>query len=184
VATHRRTVLKRGISLLGTAAAAAAAGTTAVAAGNGHHDRPDSPDAPRAGTTLVLHGVAWRVTSRDLKRGELPPEGVRMLTRGEIVDAPAKGRKVGDFYATYYRLSAPGKVPHSAPGSLELHTFVFADGTIVGSGIGSAAPHSEGQFAIVGGTGRYLGVTGAYAARQGHAELGGDGTAVFTFTFA
>src|SRR5262249_37834506 len=126
----------------------------------------------------------WRVASRDLKRGELPTEGVRMLTRGDIVDAPAKGRKVGDFYATYHRLSNPGKVAFHEPGSLELHTFVFSDGTIVGSGIATAAPHSEGHFAIVGGTGRYLGVSGAYVARQAHAELGGDGTAEFTFTFA
>lgn len=107
-----------------------------------------------------------------------------MLTRGEIVDGPATGRKVGDFFATYYRLSAPGKVAHHEPGSLELHTFVFSDGTIVGSGVATAATQSEGQFAIVGGTGRYLGATGAYVARQSPIELGGDGTAHFTFTFA
>ncbi len=175
---QRRTVLKQGLALFSTAAAVAASGTTALAA-----DREPS-DPPRSGTRLVLHGLRWRVASRDLKRGELPPEGVRMVARGELVDGPSKGRKVGDFFATYYRLSTPGKVAHHEPGSLELHTFVFPDGTIVGSGVASAGAHSDGHFAIVGGTGRYLGVSGAYVARQSHAELGGDGTAQFTFTFA
>jgi hypothetical protein len=174
---HRRTVLKQGLTLFGTAAAVAASGGTALAA-----DRESS--APARPTRLVLHGQRWRVASRDLKRGELPPEGVRLVARGEIVDAPSNGRKVGDFFATYYRLTTPGKVAHHEPGSLEMHTFVFPDGTIVGSGVASAGAHSEGHFAVVGGTGRYLGVSGAYVARQSHAELGGDGTAHFTFTFA
>ncbi len=178
MSTNRRNVLRQGISLLGTAAAVAAAGKTAFAA------ERDPSAATKAGARLVLHGQRWRITSRDLKRGELPPEGIRMLTRGEIVDGPSKGRKVGDFFATYYRLSTPGIVAHHEPGSLELHTFVFSDGTIVGSGVATAATQSEGHFAIVGGTGRYLGVTGAYVARQSHIELGGDGTAQFTFTFA
>jgi hypothetical protein len=106
-----------------------------------------------------------------------------MLARGEIVDTPVRGRKVAEFFATYHRLSEPGKVASHEPGSLELHTFVFSDGTIVGSGVASAASESEGHFAIVGGTGRYLGVRGAYVAKQRHLELGGDGTASFTFTF-
>src|SRR5262245_28759607 len=127
VSTHRRNVLKRGMTLIGTAAAVAAAGKTGYAAGH------EAPEAPKPGARLILHGRRWRVTSRDLKRGELPGEGVRMLTRGEIVDAPSKGRKIGEFFATYHRLSTPGKVGANEPGSLEQHTFVFADGTIVGS---------------------------------------------------
>jgi hypothetical protein len=105
-----------------------------------------------------------------------------MLARGEIMDKPSRGRKVGDFFATYYRLNTPGKVAAHEPGSLELHTFVFPDGTIVGSGIASAATDSEGQFAIIGGTGRYLGARGSYVARQSYADFGGDGTATFTLT--
>jgi len=176
VSTHRRTVLKRGLSIVGTAAAVAAAATAAHAA---ESDRV----RVRSGGRLVLSGRRWRITSRDLKRGELPTEGVRMLARGEIVDA-STGAKVGDFFASCHRLTTPGKAAHHEPGSLEQHTFVFADGTLVGSGLASSAPTSEGRFAIVGGTGRYVGVSGSYVARQSHAELGGDGTAQFTFTFA
>ena len=40
----------------------------------------------------------------------------------------------------------------------------------------------ENVFAIVGGTGKYLGVTGSYVARQNPLETGGDGTAEFTLT--
>ena len=177
VATNRRSALKGGLSLLGAAVGVVAAGNNGSAAtqDDAPHRQPDSQ--------LVVYGRGWRVTSQDLSRGELPPAGVRMLARGEMVDTPTRRRKVGDFFATYYRLNTPGKVALHEPGSLELHTFVFADGTIVGSGVASAAIDSEGQFAIVGGTGRYVGVKGAYTARQSYAEFGGTGTAVFTFTF-
>jgi hypothetical protein len=103
-----------------------------------------------------------------------------MLASGEIVDKPSRGRKIGDFFATYYRLNAPGKVSPHAPGSLEVHTFVFPDGTIVGTGTAPAALNSEGHFAITGGTGRYHGARGSYLGRQSYADLGGDGTAAFT----
>jgi hypothetical protein len=105
-----------------------------------------------------------------------------MLARGEIMDKPSHGRKIGDFFATYYRINTPGKVAHQEPGSLELHTFVFPDGTIVGSGVASAGTNSEGQFAIIGGTGRYHGARGSYVARQSYRDFGGDGTATLTLT--
>ena len=177
MATNRRNVLKRGVSPIGTAAAVAVAGRSANAS------EVEVASSAKPVTGLTLHGRAWRIASRDVERGVLPPVGVRMLTRGELVDKPVKGRKVANFFATYHRLSAPGKVASHEPGSLELHTFVFSDGTIIGSGIASAASESEGHFAIVGGTGKYLGVKGAYVATQRHTELGGDGTATFTFTF-
>jgi hypothetical protein len=153
--------------LVGAAAGLAATGTAASAAEN---------------KSLVLYGRQWRITSQDLQRGELPPAGVRMLARGEIVDKPQRGKKIGDFFATYYRLNPHGKVAAGEPGSLELHTFVFPDGTIVGSGTSNAAAESEGVYAITGGTGRFLGARGSYVARQNHADFGGDGTATFTFT--
>ena len=176
MATNRREALKGGMTLLGAAvgigtAAASASGAARTGALDGKPGRP-----------LVLYGQAWRISSQDVPRGELPPAGVRMLVRGEIVDKPRRGRKLGDFFASYYRLNTPGKVAGHQPGSLELHTFVFPDGMIVGSGVASAAAESEGQFAIVGGTGRYHGARGSYMARQRHADLGGDGTALFTLT--
>ena len=66
-----------------------------------------------------------------------------------------------------------------AGGALQLQTFDLLDGTIMG--IGAAGAH-ENPFAIVGGTGRYVGVSGTYVAKQSPRELGGDGTAEFTLT--
>ena len=165
--TNRRDALKGGIALVGAAAGLAAAGTAANAAEN---------------KSLVVYGRGWRIASQDLERGALPSAGLRMLSRGEIVDKAQRGRKIGNFFATYYRLNPHNKVAADEPGSLELHTFVFSDGTIVGSGISSAGSPSEGVFAITGGTGRFLGARGSYVARQNHADFGGDGTATFTFT--
>jgi hypothetical protein len=176
VATNRRDALKRGVTLLG---AAIGIGTGSA---SGLARVPDRAAESKQGATLVLHGKRWRITSQDIRRGELPPAGVRMLARGEIMDKPSNGRKIGDFFATYYRLNTPGKVAHHKPGSLELHTFIFPDGTIVGSGVATAASDSEGQFAIIGGTGRYLGARGSYVARQSYSDLGGDGTATLTLT--
>ena len=175
MATNRRDTLKGGFALLGAAGIGAATRT-------GFAMAPARTAEIIAGVPLVLHGVRWRLTSQDVRRGELPPPGVRMLARGELMDKPSRGRKLGDFFATCVRLNTPGKVAPHEPGSLELHTFLFPDGSIVGSGVASAGAESEGHFAIVGGTGRYHGARGSYVARQSHSDLGGDGTATFTFT--
>jgi hypothetical protein len=176
VATNRRDALKGGVTLLGAALG------MRTASKSGLTRTPDRPAESKESVPLVLHGQRWRITSQDVRRGELPPAGVRMLACGEIMDKPSHGRKIGDFFATYHRLNTPGKVSHNEPGSLELHTFVFPDGTIVGSGVATAAIDSEGQFAIIGGTGSYLGARGSYVARQSYSDLGGDGTATLTFT--
>src|SRR5215831_4114117 len=118
MATNRRDALK-GAALLGAAVGIGAASKAALAAA-----RNGGPGS-KEGSRVVLYGRHWRITSQDLRRGELPPAGVRMLARGEIVDKASHGRKIGDFFATYYRLSNPGKVAAHEPGSLELHTFVF-----------------------------------------------------------
>lgn len=171
--TDRRQALKHGLTMVAFAAGIGAASSRASTSIS------DSPQSP---STLILQGRHWRLTSQDLKRGELPTEGARMMARGELVDGSARPRKIGDFFATYYRLTNPGKVPASEPGSLELHTFVLPEGTIIGSGTANSAIDSEGHFAIVGGTGRYQGIKGSYTARQSYRELSGDGKATFTLT--
>lgn len=171
MATRRREVLIRGGSaLLG---AAAAVGLPAVSAARAE---------PVRGAGRVLYGRAWRIASRDVRKGALPTEGVRLLIRGDLYDARSGGTKVGEFFATAHRLGTMGKAAPQAPGSLEQHTFVLADGSLVGSGIASAAADSEGEFAILGGTGRYTGARGSYRAQQSHRELGGTGTAAFVLT--
>jgi hypothetical protein len=110
-----------------------------------------------------------------------------MTARAEIVtgSSPNSGqnqKQVGEFIATYHRVTTPGKVAAHEPGSLEQHTFILPEGTIFGTGVTTSGLESQGQFAIVGGTGRYHAARGSYVARQSHVDFGGDGTATFTFT--
>jgi hypothetical protein len=89
---------------------------------------------------------------------------------------------MGDFFATYNRINTPGKVANHEPGSLEQHTFILPEGNLYGSGMATSGTESEGHFAIIGGTGKYLGAQGSYVARQSHVDFGGNGTATFTLT--
>ena len=99
------------------------------------------------------------------------------MLRGELLDRP-DGEPVGELYGTAFALHGPGAQATDAE-RLELHTFKLRDGTIIGSG---AAGVVEGEFAILGGTGRYAGARGTYVARHDRRELGGDGTAEFRLT--
>ena len=175
MATNRRDALTRGLALLGAAIGIGVAGKGATAS-------PDSQPETTQGKQLVLHVRHLRISSQDLQKGQLPQAGVRMLAKAEVVSMPGNGQKVGDFFASYVRINTPGKVADHEAGSHEDHTFVLADGNIIGSGIASSGLDSEGHFAILGGTGRYLGARGSYTARQSHVDFGGNGTATFTLT--
>jgi hypothetical protein len=124
--------------------------------------------AGRKTKTVVLHGRDWRHTVHDAEPGKLPTATAARTPSGRIVDG--RGSDLGTFRAA--NLAGIG-------GALQLQTFELVDGTILG--IGAAGVH-EHPFAIVGGTGRYVGVSGTYVAKQSPRELGGDGTAEFTLT--
>ena len=166
----RAGALRRMLLVTGGAVGMGATGAKAFAA----EPSPVAPGLPAGngrGTavrTLVLHGRDWRLKWAATDPGSLPADGSLPTPVGRIVDG--KGRALGSFLAA--TLPASG-------GALELHTFDLADGTILG--IGPAGVH-EKPFAIVGGTGRFIGAGGTYVARQSPRELGGDGTAQFTLT--
>jgi hypothetical protein len=63
-------------------------------------------------------------------------------------------------------------------GTMQTHTFVLPDGTLIGSGV--LSHHGAGTFAIIGGTGSYQGLSGSYAVDQ---DLD-DFAATATYTFA
>jgi hypothetical protein len=117
---------------------------------------------------VSLYGRNWRLASPNARPGELPDVADTPTPLGSIVDK--RGRELGSFRAA-------SLVGSGLP--IQLHTFDLVDGTILG--IGSAGI-TESPFAIVGGTGRYAGVSGTYVAKQSPRELGGDGTAEFTLT--
>jgi hypothetical protein len=118
--------------------------------------------------TVRIYGTSWSLAAPGVAPGELPAASDARVPQGTLVDK--RGRELGSFRAA--ALLGTGS-------PVQLHTFDLADGTILG--IGSDGVH-ENPFAIVGGTGRYAGVSGTYVAKQSPRELGGDGTAEFTLT--
>lgn len=116
--------------------------------------------------TLTLTGRNFRTARLGAQAGKLPSEANVPATSGELVLADGAA---GRFVST----TVPG-----SGGKFLLHSFDLGDGTLLG--MGSGALH-EGAFAVVGGTGRYAGASGAYIAHQSPRELGGDGSASFVF---
>jgi hypothetical protein len=162
----RRSVLKRGLLV--------AAGALGVTAG-GKEARAVTRTLP---DELRLFGRSWRLDAPGRVPGEQIRRGDTGVVYGELVDAP-KGKPLGRFFGSRLAVqSAPGGNVR-ADASVEVHTFVLPDGTLVG--MGTALP-GESVFAIVGGTGVYAGASGSYTAVQRLHELGGDGTAEFHVT--
>ena len=128
-------------------------------------------------TELKLYGRHLHLHAPDRRAGELPQKGDRHTAYAELLDSP-EGAAVGHFSAAHMSLDSP----FAAASSLEIHTFDLNGGTI--HGLGSAVRGTDGQFVVLGGTGRYVGATGTYLARQLPRELGGNGTAEFHLTLA
>jgi hypothetical protein len=130
---------------------------------------------PGKSSRVKFHGRNWQLSSPDRLAGQLPVRGERMTMYGELLDR-AGGKKIGEFYGAHVSTLSPfGQTPFAA-GALEMHTFNLTDGTIVGMG---SHWGGTGTYAIVGGTGRYNGIRGSYAATQRPLQLRGDGTAEF-----
>jgi hypothetical protein len=82
--------------------------------------------------------------------GEFPPPGTLAVPFARIEDV--NGQEIGSLESI--------AVPSSGGVSVQ-HTMNFDDGTIIGLG-----PHAmDGPYAVVGGSGRYAGVTGSYHLR-------------------
>ena len=163
-ATGRRPVLMRGVC----AAAAAAPAALAIRPGD---QRPALAAVPIGGAkTIELFGRGWHADA-----DKLPTKGESYSVYGELITSP-NGEKCGEFYAACMAIDSPFQVTGQGIGSLEIHTLVLAEGSIVAMGAGGGV---ERSFAIVGGTGKYTGARGSYTANQDTYGLGGSGTAAF-----
>jgi hypothetical protein len=129
---------------------------------------------------MALYGSDWHLAAPGLRRGELPKRGDQVSISGALSHAPGEA-EVGTFFASVVHLDGTiGHGPYSSA-QLETHTFQLPGGTLVG--MGTTTGSGENVFAIVGGTGRYLGATGSYVSKQSPLETGGDGTAEFILSF-
>lgn len=174
--TRRRGLIRRGLQAAG---GALGLGLLGRAAESPAAAAPVAPSVAEA-TTLTLRGRGWRLVSRDFRPGQYPSAGDRATIFGELV-GEADGEKVGEFYATSFYVDARfGDGPNAAD-SHQIHTLNLPDGTLSGVGTATFGP-SPDTFAIVGGTGRYLGARGSYTVSQSPYETGGDGTAEFVLT--
>lgn len=170
----RRTVLRRGLLAIGTLAGIAGLAGVADKARSGTL----LPSADSASETLKLYGSNWHLAAPGLRRGELPKRGDQVSISGALSHAPGEA-EVGSFFASVLHLDGAAAHGPYSTAQLETHTFQLPGGTLVG--MGTTTGSGEDVFAVVGGTGRYLGAAGSYVSRQNPLETGGDGTAEFTF---
>lgn len=151
-----------------------AAGAAGIAAAR----RPESATAAPGAKQLRLYGRNFHLHSPSHRAGQVPANGERHSTYGELLDRPG-GKVVGHFTAAQLTHDSPFA---AAASTLEIHTFTLTSGTI--HGLGAVTRGAEGHFVILGGTGAYAGARGGYVARQATRELGGNGTAEFHLTLA
>lgn len=171
----RRALLSRGMLFLGGLIGAGVAGKVAMGG------ETSSGEAGPGVVALRLHGANWQATYPDRRRGVLPTPGQRSSVFGELFDEHDE-QKLGEFYASSFRFGSPFGPSEAAAGSMELHQFNLADGSLIGVGTVGEIEGTHSVHAIIGGTGRYEGASGSYTAVQRPLELGGDGTADFEFS--
>jgi hypothetical protein len=158
--SSRRSLLAGGVAALG------AAGATLSLLPADAGARPSrSKDAQR---TVKLSGRNWRYRNQD----------GNARCSGELVGRD--GHKIGNFYSTNMGTNAPFEDNDSS--GMEFHVFNLANGSLFGMGSGSHLETQEASFSVIGGTGSYAGQTGSYLGSQHSVELGGDGSAEFTFS--
>jgi hypothetical protein len=159
--SSRRSLLVGGVAALGAAGATIAMLPTNAGAKPGRK--------MRVARTAKLNGRNWRYRKED-GHGKC---------YGELVDG--KGKKLGNFYSTNLGMNAPFDDDHNSSG-MEFQVFSLTNGSIFGMGSGTHLDTQEGIFSVIGGTGSYAGQTGSYHGSQHSVELGGDGSAEFTFS--
>jgi hypothetical protein len=167
-ALGRRALLTGGVAAVGGALVASATGTGEAMAAPAAPAAPVT--APPGAVTLTLQGADWRLAAEPppVQTGGSPQPPTALTTVGRFVDN--SGNTIGSFRSTPLATGADGP---------DLHILSLDDGLILALGSG---PLDEAQFAIVGGTGSYLGATGGYTARQSPTGPGGTGTALFFLT--
>ena len=149
----RRTLLQRGLALLG--------GGVAIAAGArlGRGTRAEA--APIDGTgPLKLYARIRPIAGTSLAQGQ---SDARTVATGELLDAP-HGKPVGAFSANCFCLGTPFGTHVNSAATIEMQVLQLHDGTIFGLSTPSA-PGAPKLHAVIGGTARFAGARGTYVQR-------------------
>jgi hypothetical protein len=174
----RRTLLQRGLLVIGGALGLVAAERRPVREVAAAPPQPEPTRGASAGT-LRLYGWGWRPQAQSplLGRGS---EGDHLVGYGDLVDA-ATGAVVGRFCTNGFCPQTPFGHTIAATPTIEFQTLVLNDGTVFGIGAGALSGAAEQTYAIVGGTGRFASARGTYTARTASAN-GSRGAIEFTLT--
>jgi hypothetical protein len=166
-APMRRTLLQRGLALVG--------GTLGVGALGGEvHARSAVAIAPPP--TLLVQGR--RRPSGHMPKGN-PSATHHVVLSGELLDAAGE-KTIGSFHTNGFCLTSVLGPSRPAASNIAFETFVFADGTLFGLGAGPSAG-AERTCAVIGGTGRYAGAHGSYTERVPPARAKVKGAVEFLF---
>jgi hypothetical protein len=123
-------------------------------------------DPVSKGNALTFYAGQWLRHAPGQKPGELPKESDRHMERCELWDQPG-GRKVGELCGACF-----GHGPSNAAGQhLMLHSIQLEAGTLFAMGAGEIS--GEPTFAILGGTGRFVGVKGTMSLQKSAAKVDG-----------
>ncbi len=171
----RRTILRQGVLALGAFAGAVGLAGAVDKVRSGTLLAADPPGTTR----ITLTGSDWHISAPGLRRGDLPKRGDHVSVTG-VVAVAGSTDEAGAFFASVQHLDNPAGHGSHALAQLETHTFQLPGGTLLG--MGTTIRGQESSYAIVGGTGKYLGASGSYVGQQNPFETGGNGTAQFTLT--
>jgi hypothetical protein len=162
----RRTLLQRGLALLGGALGVGALGGEV-------HGRSAAVEA--APHTLELLGR--RRASAGLTRGARSASQ-HVVSSGDLLEGPG-GATIGSFHTNGLCLASTLGSPLPTESNIAFQTFVLAEGTLFG--VGGGSPAGERTCAVLGGTGRYAGAHGTYVERVPSRPAGRDAVE-FIFT--
>jgi hypothetical protein len=164
--TPRRTLLQRGLALLGGALGVGAVGGEV-------HARSEARAPAR---TLQLLGRR-RTAAR--RAGTAPGAHQHAVASGDLLDTQGN-ETIGSFHTNGFCLETRLGSPLPSESNIAFQTFVLAEGSLFGLG-GGPSPGGERTCAVLGGTGRYAGAQGTYVERVPSRPAGRDAVE-FVFT--
>ena len=162
----RRTLLQRGLALVGGALGVGAMGGEV-------HGRSAAVSSP----TFQLVGRR-RPAARPAKRGHSASHHV--VLSGDLLDASGE-KTIGSFHTNGFCLEAAFGPSLPAQSNIAFETFALAEGTLFGLGPGPSAG-GDRTCAVIGGTGRYAGAHGTYTERASSVPSARKGSVEFLFT--